>query len=663
MLMGDNEQCVAEFVFKTSADSSVAQVLLKITENSVDDAVQLFHSISDEKSYTLPMVLPRVPHVTSTAGGSVDTNDDDRRLNRYHRGFSFCSPDALLTSLHEKIKKDFEQAVSAVDEEVVATTTHDVSTTAREPVVPKDLFYLPNLLALEPEILCFFFDDLIDIQTLERLERFHHLNWWAIKEPRNRLYPIVTRGDGNCLLHAASLGIYGVHDKELTLRGSVHKLLPQMPSLRRRWQHEMELRFKEFGFDIELTHEQWESEWDDILKMASPAPLSKPSDSSIGTGKDEAATDRDSDYYSMDSLNKVKYRSLEDFHVYVLANVLHRPVLVIAMSHLYSQDNQDLLAPVYFGGVYLPLERDAAVCYTTPLILAYDSSHFCPLLPMEDGDAFVPLVDCMLAHLPVRFAVDPDITEPQPIDLLLNKYLVICKTTILTRQLEIRAEFEHVDITLAQPRPDYQTELLSNYLLKAAQRYELASEYVDSKMYLICKYLSVIPQHPRYQDVYRLSSVTGTNEAVRKRIASEEGSACSVAASSTSSTLKSNKSNQSSKSLKVLKKCFNVHRRFNSTSNIEKQRSQQVLDKKYSSVGASICSLKESLLDPSTCETGEGDKKRKNLKYSIKRRFSSRSREVDKLLGGSVGKLPARQPTCITACFGFQTGDSDMLPS
>ena len=42
----------------------------------------------------------------------------------------------------------------------------------------------------------------------------------------------------------------------------------------------MELRFKEFGFDIELTDEQWSSEWEDILKMSSPAPLSKPPDRS-----------------------------------------------------------------------------------------------------------------------------------------------------------------------------------------------------------------------------------------------------------------------------------------------------------------------------------------------------------------------------------------------
>ena len=56
----------------------------------------------------------------------------------------------------------------------------------------------------------------------------------------------------------------------------------------------------------------------------------------------------------------------------------------------------------------------------------------------------------------------------------------MCKTTILTKQLEIRAEFHHVDITLPTYRPGYQTELLANYLTKAGQRYEQNSEYVVS---------------------------------------------------------------------------------------------------------------------------------------------------------------------------------------
>lgn len=32
------------------------------------------------------------------------------------------------------------------------------------------------------------------------------LNWWAEKGTCQRLWPLATTGDGNCLLHAASLG-------------------------------------------------------------------------------------------------------------------------------------------------------------------------------------------------------------------------------------------------------------------------------------------------------------------------------------------------------------------------------------------------------------------------------------------------------------------------
>jgi len=37
------------------------------------------------------------------------------------------------------------------------------------------------------------------------------LNWWADIGVGPRLYPMVTSGDGNCLLHAASLGNYTVY--------------------------------------------------------------------------------------------------------------------------------------------------------------------------------------------------------------------------------------------------------------------------------------------------------------------------------------------------------------------------------------------------------------------------------------------------------------------
>lgn len=48
--------------------------------------------------------------------------------------------------------------------------------------------------------------DLIEISSLLSLEQAGRLNWWADNGVCQRLWPLATTGDGNCLLHAASLG-------------------------------------------------------------------------------------------------------------------------------------------------------------------------------------------------------------------------------------------------------------------------------------------------------------------------------------------------------------------------------------------------------------------------------------------------------------------------
>lgn len=109
--------------------------------------------------------------------------------------------------------------------------------------------------------------------------------------------------------------------------------------------------------------------------------------------------------------------SLEAIHVYVLANLLCRPIIVIAEEMLRDHEGNDI-APIPFGGIYLPLERDPNICYKYPLVLAYETSHFSALVP-ADGDnlvsgekvsSSVPLVDRKLYLLPVKFAIDPGST-------------------------------------------------------------------------------------------------------------------------------------------------------------------------------------------------------------------------------------------------------------
>lgn len=78
----------------------------------------------------------------------------------------------------------------------------------------------------------------------------------------------------------------------------------------------------------------------------------------------------------------VFYESLEEFHVFVLAHVLRRPVLVVADTVL-RDSHGEALAPIPFGGIYLPFEVEPAQCHRAPMLLTYDASHFSALVAME----------------------------------------------------------------------------------------------------------------------------------------------------------------------------------------------------------------------------------------------------------------------------------------
>ena len=120
------------------------------------------------------------------------------------------------------------------------------------------------LLLFPPEEFCRFLEsELIDTSMSVSLQEATRLNWWTcLGEGCERLWPLSTTGDGNCLLHAASLGnrrpsedvgdllsisttdfercpgMWGFHDRLLTLRKALHSFLTTGPSrhaLWRRW--------------------------------------------------------------------------------------------------------------------------------------------------------------------------------------------------------------------------------------------------------------------------------------------------------------------------------------------------------------------------------------------------------------------------------------------
>ena len=66
--------------------------------------------------------------------------------------------------------------------------------------------------------------DLIELSSLVSLESFGRLNWWAETETCQRLWPLATSGDGNCLLHAASLGKYYSYNSSISVEGSILRM-------------------------------------------------------------------------------------------------------------------------------------------------------------------------------------------------------------------------------------------------------------------------------------------------------------------------------------------------------------------------------------------------------------------------------------------------------
>merc|ERR1712018_111900 len=74
------------------------------------------------------------------------------------------------------------------------------------------------------------------------------------------------------------------------------------------------------------------------------------------------------------STTSMMYESLEEIHVLALAHVLRRPIIVVADTILRDM-NGEALAPIPFGGIYLPLEIPAEECHKSPLLLTYNAGH------------------------------------------------------------------------------------------------------------------------------------------------------------------------------------------------------------------------------------------------------------------------------------------------
>lgn len=304
--------------------------------------------------------------------------------------------------------------------------------------MPDYTFTLPDLTIYSDEFRAFLEKDLIECSTLTSLESTNRLNWWADAGFCRRLSPLATTGDGNCLLHAASLAMWGFHDRKLTLRAALHSILSSSDykdALCRRWRFQQTRLNKTAGFVY--SEIEWVKEWEEIVCMASPEPRQSKTTSrrrsvAINESIDDNAT----------------YESLEEIHIFALAHVLRRAIIVIADTVLRDL-NGEAMAPIPFGGVYLPFEIQANECYRAPLLLTYDMAHFSALVSMEAANEqpppLIPLVDYENSLIPIHCFIDPGT------DFVWKDYDGTENDWKLTDREHIALLKEYLDIVYATP--------------------------------------------------------------------------------------------------------------------------------------------------------------------------------------------------------------------
>ncbi|XP_053321075.1 OTU domain-containing protein 7A [Spea bombifrons] len=387
----DMDAVLSDFVRSTGAEPGLARDLLEGKNWDLTAALSDYEQLRQVNTANLPQVFNEgkyykqqereiTQHVNKIERPILQRQDDIAQEKRLSRGISHAS--SAIVSL---------------------ARLHVANECSSEPFpleMPIYTFQLPDLSVYSEDFRSFIERDLIEQSTMVALEQAGRLNWWSTTcSSCKRLLPLATTGDGNCLLHAASLGMWGFHDRDLVLRKALYAMMrsgAEREALKRRWRWQQTQQNKESG--LVYTEDEWEREWNELLKLASSEPRTHFSKNGGSGG-------------GVDNAEDPVYESLEEFHVFVLAHILRRPIVVVADTMLRDSGGE-AFAPIPFGGIYLPLEVPPNRCHCSPLVLAYDQAHFSALVSMEQKDqqreqAVIPLTDSEHRLLPLHFAVDP----------------------------------------------------------------------------------------------------------------------------------------------------------------------------------------------------------------------------------------------------------------
>ncbi|XP_069129293.1 uncharacterized protein [Argopecten irradians] len=296
----------------------------------------------------------------------------DRPIVLFRRKFSESSPD-LVRKLRHRIKGDVQ------------------NTSFRH--FHKFSISFPALHLFPADFKQQYIISVCDLDMKNDLKTAKVINWC---DGVKNLYPISTTADGNCLLHAVSLSLWGIEDSDQFLRTMLYLTLSEGDAslsngmsnkIQQRWKYSQDelkkLHPSEFNYDV--TSMDISVDWHNIVRAASDI---------VEPGRSQAGT---------------PYSTLEGVHIFTLANILKRPIIVLAERTARSVYGSSMQENSLFG-IYLPMEIPPSDICKTPIVLGYSMNHFAPMVTQADSpdgqgssQNILPLVMEDYTNLPIRF--------------------------------------------------------------------------------------------------------------------------------------------------------------------------------------------------------------------------------------------------------------------
>ncbi|KAG8435720.1 hypothetical protein GDO86_013602 [Hymenochirus boettgeri] len=315
-----------------------------------------------------------------------------------------CIPAMVCPELTEQIRREIAASMHQRKGDFACYFLTDLVTFT----LPADIEDLP------PTVQEKLFDEVLDRDVQKELEEESPIINWSLElgtRLDSRLYALWNRTAGDCLLDSVLQATWGIYDKDSVLRKALHDSLHDCSHwFYSRWKEWESWYSQSFGLHFSLREEQWQEDWAFILSLASQPGA-----------------------------------SLEQTHIFVLAHILRRPIIVYGVKY-YKSFRGETLGYTRFQGVYLPLLWEQSFCWKSPIALGYTRGHFSALVAMEndcfdnrgaganlntDDDVtvtFLPLVDSERKLLHVHFLSAQELGNEDQQEKLLREWLDCCVT-------------------------------------------------------------------------------------------------------------------------------------------------------------------------------------------------------------------------------------------